>query len=112
MRRAPSCDGRAPRGYQRGVHPPEAVSPVGHSYWKYNSRRTQIAKLSTTAPSRPKQATFSGPPKPAPPSRQQVKASRWAPRSEEHTSELQSLMPIAYAVFCFNKKKHMHNNKV
>src|SRR3546814_1108933 len=25
-------------------------------------------------------------------------------RSEEHTSELQSLMRISYAVFCFNKK--------
>src|SRR3546814_3961942 len=27
-----------------------------------------------------------------------------APRSEEHTSELQSLMRISYAVFCLNKK--------
>src|SRR3546814_4363073 len=27
------------------------------------------------------------------------------PRSEEHTSELQSLMRISYAVFCLNKKK-------
>src|SRR3546814_1795474 len=26
-------------------------------------------------------------------------------RSEEHTSELQSLMSISYAVFCLNKKK-------
>src|SRR3546814_1662233 len=26
-------------------------------------------------------------------------------RSEEHTSELQSLMRITYAAFCFNKKK-------
>src|SRR3546814_8088629 len=30
--------------------------------------------------------------------------SRW--RSEEHTSELQSLMRISYAVFCLKKKKH------
>src|SRR3546814_7115222 len=28
-----------------------------------------------------------------------------AGRSEEHTSELQSLMRISYAVFCLNKKK-------
>src|SRR3546814_1637022 len=28
-----------------------------------------------------------------------------AQRSEEHTSELQSLMRISYAVFCLNKKK-------
>src|SRR3546814_7116654 len=28
------------------------------------------------------------------------------PRSEEHTSELQSLMRISYAVFCLKKKKN------
>src|SRR3546814_3832386 len=33
-------------------------------------------------------------------------------RSEEHTSELQSLMRISYAVFCLKKTKtkHSHNN--
>src|SRR3546814_1311090 len=33
-------------------------------------------------------------------------------RSEEHTSELQSLMRISYAVFCLKKKPyvHLHNN--
>src|SRR3546814_1980618 len=32
-------------------------------------------------------------------------SKRWAlPRSEEHTSELQSLMRISYAVFCLKKK--------
>src|SRR3546814_10478969 len=31
-------------------------------------------------------------------------------RSEEHTSELQSLMRISYAVFCLNKKKHLNTN--
>src|SRR3546814_2146421 len=29
-----------------------------------------------------------------------------AARSEEHTSELQSLMRISYAVFCLKKKQH------
>src|SRR3546814_9920032 len=29
-------------------------------------------------------------------------------RSEEHTSELQSLMRISYAVFCLKKKKKHH----
>src|SRR3546814_1855071 len=29
-------------------------------------------------------------------------------RSEEHTSELQSLMRISYAVFCLKKKNHHH----
>src|SRR3546814_2467139 len=32
------------------------------------------------------------------------------PRSEEHTSELQSLMRISYAVFCL-KKKNTHYNQ-
>src|SRR3546814_2849474 len=31
-------------------------------------------------------------------------------RSEEHTSELQSLMRISYAVFCLKKKKNQHTN--
>src|SRR3546814_2047868 len=30
-------------------------------------------------------------------------------RSEEHTSELQSLMRISYAVFCLKKKKQQNN---
>src|SRR3546814_9968118 len=31
-------------------------------------------------------------------------------RSEEHTSELQSLMRISYAVFCLKKKKYQHEH--
>src|SRR3546814_5736344 len=44
--------------------------------------------------------------------RARSRADGWAPacarasdRSEEHTSELQSLMRISYAVFCLKKKK-------
>src|SRR3546814_7462786 len=33
-------------------------------------------------------------------------------RSEEHTSELQSLMRISYAVFCLKKKKNNKKNKL
>src|SRR3546814_5454126 len=33
------------------------------------------------------------------------------PRSEEHTSELQSLMRISYAVFCLKKKNNIHNTQ-
>src|SRR3546814_3283345 len=32
-------------------------------------------------------------------------------RSEEHTSELQSLMRISYAVFCLKQKKNTTNSK-
>src|SRR3546814_7665998 len=31
-------------------------------------------------------------------------------RSEEHTSELQSLMRISYAVFCLKKKNHQQSS--
>src|SRR3546814_6072379 len=34
-----------------------------------------------------------------------------ARRSEEHTSELQSLMRISYAVFCLKKKKSKQSNQ-
>src|SRR3546814_9891925 len=33
-------------------------------------------------------------------------------RSEEHTSELQSLMRISYAVFCLKKKKTKHTANI
>src|SRR3546814_8135650 len=40
-------------------------------------------------------------------------SASWQARSEEHTSELQSLMRISYAVFCLKKKKNKmrHINK-
>src|SRR3546814_4807096 len=34
---------------------------------------------------------------------------QWPARSEEHTSELQSLMRISYAVFCLKKKNKTHS---
>src|SRR3546814_5802484 len=37
-------------------------------------------------------------------------ALRQRMRSEEHTSELQSLMRISYAVFCLKTKKKNHNH--
>src|SRR3546814_4923164 len=46
---------------------------------------------------RPSSRAASRPPLPA--------TSRPETRSEEHTSELQSLMRISYAVFCLKKKK-------
>src|SRR3546814_3835820 len=37
--------------------------------------------------------------------------SDYQERSEEHTSELQSLMRISYAVFCLKKKHTIQNSK-
>src|SRR3546814_2995575 len=43
------------------------------------------------------------------PSRASIVHFRKLNRSEEHTSELQSLMRISYAVFCLKKKKKKQN---
>src|SRR3546814_7959750 len=44
--------------------------------------------------------------------RQQAFRPAWLRcRSEEHTSELQSLMRISYAVFCLKKKTHSHKKE-
>src|SRR3546814_1547261 len=40
-----------------------------------------------------------------------VRSLAYADRSEEHTSELQSLMRISYAVFCLKKKKEQEQSK-
>src|SRR3546814_10120617 len=37
--------------------------------------------------------------------------SHWRCRSEEHTSELQSLMRISYAVFCLKKKTYIMKSR-
>src|SRR3546814_7962029 len=52
------------------------------------------------------------PPPPAPKAWRAVTiASVSDMRSEEHTSELQSLMRISYAVFCLKKKKIIRNTR-
>src|SRR3546814_4117203 len=45
--------------------------------------------------------------KPNPPPSRRRSPPRTCRRSEEHTSELQSLMRISYAVFCLKKKNHL-----
>src|SRR3546814_2664761 len=57
------------------------------------------------APSRADGAKSGGGPDPRDPS-WTPRGRTIAPRSEEHTSELQSLMRSSYAVFCLKKKKH------
>src|SRR3546814_8906373 len=49
---------------------------------------------------------------PPPPALQGAASYCAAVRSEEHTSELQSLMRISYAVFCLKKKKTRYNNNI
>src|SRR3546814_6692895 len=40
------------------------------------------------------------------------RAGRRTPRSEEHTSELQTLMRLSYAVFCLKKKNNTTNKSL
>src|SRR3546814_2024503 len=74
--------------------------------WKENSWKHCGPKLPMKQPWRPRKPGTS-----SPGSRGFAKrAPDRAIRSEEHTSELQSLMRISYAVFCLKKKKN--NNKI
>src|SRR3546814_5292466 len=41
-----------------------------------------------------------------------LNGERGGVRSEEHTSELQSLMRISYAVFCLKKKTNTNNSQI
>src|SRR6058998_295098 len=54
---------------------------------------------------------ISTPPRTPPTRMRSGSAAAPARRSEEHTSELQSLITISYAVFCLKKKKKKQRNK-
>src|SRR3546814_6516838 len=73
--------------------------------------RDERRKLPSRPKPRPKGRLKPSPKSPTP---QAGNSGRATPRSEEHTSELQSLMRISYAVFCLKKKitevKHNHTN--
>src|SRR3546814_4932951 len=86
------ADRRTPVTLERTPHPSgaKAIPPGGFAQAHYllrlpadgAPRQTAILSLTTTG-----------------------YVSGYAFRSEEHTSELQSLMRISYAVFCLKKKK-------
>src|SRR3546814_2315534 len=74
---------------------PSRTSAMGPMGWVHG-----VALAPDRPPSRPHGAAFEG----------TKEIYHGTDRSEEHTSELQSLMRISYAVFCLKKKKR-HNNK-
>src|SRR3546814_5433510 len=67
---------------RRGRHPNSTSPPRAHG-----TARSDGARSARPAPRAP------------------LRSRRRSVRSEEHTSELQSLMRISYAVFCLTKKK-------
>src|SRR3546814_7797159 len=84
------------RSYGTRVLPVNLLSTNGQ---KWSQARHGLTRRGWRGPS---PRTQNGRPRPA----------RGGPfgRSEEHTSELQSLMRISYAVFCLKKKKHQKTN--
>src|SRR3546814_6411669 len=83
-------DGGAPSLARYGIsHPPRFI-------WRESSLVT--VSIFGSAIKRYLQALLSG-------SARTLGERARTPRSEEHTSELQSLMRISYAVFCLKKKK-------
>src|SRR3546814_7838276 len=94
----PRCDpGKPNRAWIRGRgHDQEVQDRDPRTHGRYQQRRTRL--------DRRRAATFQ---------RTHGNRSEGLPRSEEHTSELQSLMRISYAVFCLKKKKnHTHKTKL
>src|SRR3546814_8703570 len=80
-----------------------AVRPRNHESWTSVMWRDHSA--TTTRPSTTKMRPREG--------KMAVRPVRLIalPRSEEHTSELQSLMRISYAVFCLKKKKNTNKRE-
>src|SRR3546814_8652526 len=84
----PSAAGRSCQGGPGDI--PRGASPAAQDQISI-AGRTRPDRLSDRRVGRPAQSSLRG--------------IDDRPRSEEHTSELQSLMRISYAVFCLKKKK-------
>src|SRR3546814_8185937 len=88
--------------------------PMRPSRWRLQAHRCHAHERPKPAPRgsadglrRTDRAPVSGPPDPW----CRTAQSPHLRRSEEHTSELQSLMRISYAVFCLKKKKTHRTKK-
>src|SRR3546814_994122 len=76
-----------------------ATAPVTASYLKHPTRSSCACVIQSSSMSKSSSVS---------PGKPTIKVER---RSEEHTSELQSLMRISYAVFCLKKKKQNNRNE-
>src|SRR3546814_2792241 len=91
---------------ERGIRADRRRAPVGHGSPCHTRRRRIGAGCGGSRAHGPDAATWL--PRPAVQPRLPVRAAeglfRARTRSAEHTSELQSLIRISYAVFCLKKK--------
>src|SRR3546814_1815324 len=78
---------------------PRPPDPLGAAKWSARSRAAH-GDVGSSIRRPAHRCSGTGPP------------THHAGRSEEHTSELQSLMRISYAVFCLNKKKTTQTNTI
>src|SRR3546814_3141893 len=88
---------RPPSAFNDGARPTTFAERRMHQSAAGQAPRA-AASVSSTWPSESRQST---------PGRSKSHCRRVL-RSEEHTSELQSLMRISYAVFCLKKKTNTH----
>src|SRR3546814_3707389 len=101
----------APRAQCRSLQYTTAVAAYSTRHPHISASTSRLAIIMWLA-----QCSLSAGEKPsitARPTRNTISAPRHQPlacRSEEHTSELQSLMRISYAVFCLKKKNKTDNN--
>src|SRR3546814_8064040 len=94
----------------------ESISPTNSRFWVILKASTLSWARSTimtglTVPRVTGLRLFSQRQRPRPMSRPIMTIETLPFRSEEHTSELQSLMRISYAVFCLKKKKNKNQLK-
>src|SRR3546814_8753642 len=88
-----ACDPGLPPAREHNAPPKGMASGGRHHVGNQDARCPEHTRLARRHPSRGVSATRLAHPR----------------RSEEHTSELQSLMRISYAVFCLKKKKNKTN---
>src|SRR3546814_371160 len=92
--------------------PRKNIFGIGLNYTEHVAESARSLDTSKDLPQQP--VIFSKPPTAVvawnDPIRHNAKVTQQLDRSEEHTSELQSLMRISYAVFCLKKKRtHLPN---
>src|SRR3546814_9274812 len=85
----------------------EHAAPADSGYARSAARHRDGGRSGAGLAGRPERAAAAARPR----HRQRLHPVGVAARSEEHTSELQSLMRISYAVFCLKKKKNIFTNQ-
>src|SRR3546814_7068828 len=94
------CSGWSYKEWRGVVYPADAPA---RRWFELYAERFDTVEINNTFYRLPEASTVEGWAAQAPPG--------FTYRSEEHTSELQSLMRISYAVFCLKKKK-IHKTKI